>query len=377
MISEYTYSSKVWLFPYERVMPGEEVIVYGAGYVGSRLVQQIEKNNYCKIRYLTDKNWSRLGALKWGGIEIKSPEEILNCDCKVIIAIENESIKKEVICELIKLGVDVKRIVSGLYAIPYVGSEEIKNPISTIIHYSEEEIKGHSFEKDYMELSELLRVYECTSPFIRVGNNNDGGYVMADCFFNYGEAYSFGISDDCSWDLTMAEKGYDVFMYDHTIEGIIYDDDRLHFNKIGIAEEFDHSDEVDTLENIIYRNGHVNKNGMVLKMDVEGAEYGFMKMVSDSTLNQFDQIVLELHNLHSRPRDAIDLLHRIDKLFGLIHIHVNNYASVIMIDSRIIPDVLELSFLNKHNDSILPKRIKNRYLNIDAPNCPDISDFVI
>lgn len=67
MISEYTYSSKVWLFPYERVMPGEEVIVYGAGYIGSRLVQQIEKNNYCKIRYLTDKNWSRLGALKWGG----------------------------------------------------------------------------------------------------------------------------------------------------------------------------------------------------------------------------------------------------------------------------------------------------------------------
>lgn len=59
-----------------------------------------------------------------GGDEIKSPEEILNCDCKVIIAIENESIIKEVICELIKLGVDVKRIVSGLYAIPYVGSKK-------------------------------------------------------------------------------------------------------------------------------------------------------------------------------------------------------------------------------------------------------------
>ena len=55
--------------------------------------------------------------------------------------------------------------------------------------------------------------------YVRVGGDNDGGYVMLDDFKRKIEAaYSFGIGSDVSWDEAMACRGIDVFMYDHTIE---------------------------------------------------------------------------------------------------------------------------------------------------------------
>ena len=47
---------------------------------------------------------------------------------------------------------------------------------------------------------------------------HDGGYILLDDFHEGSIAYSFGISTDVTWDKEMASRGYDVFMYDHTID---------------------------------------------------------------------------------------------------------------------------------------------------------------
>lgn len=59
---------------------------------------------------------------------------------------------------------------------------------------------------------------DCSPGFVRVGNAHDGGYVMLNDFAHRNIAYSIGINDDVSWDFDMAERGFDVYMYDHTIE---------------------------------------------------------------------------------------------------------------------------------------------------------------
>ena len=56
---------------------------------------------------------------------------------------------------------------------------------------------------------------------VRTGKHYDGGYIMLDDFHAGDIAYSFGICDDVSWDKDMASRGYDIFMYDHTIDMII------------------------------------------------------------------------------------------------------------------------------------------------------------
>ena len=52
---------------------------------------------------------------------------------------------------------------------------------------------------------------------VRIGRDYDGGYVMADPGED-GIAYSFGIGNDVSWDSGMARRGYEIFMYDITID---------------------------------------------------------------------------------------------------------------------------------------------------------------
>ena len=65
---------------------------------------------------------------------------------------------------------------------------------------------------------------------LRIGRAYDGGYVMVDDFDNC-VAYSFGISDDVSWDFDIAKRGIDVYMYDHTIDSLPVYDERFHFFK--------------------------------------------------------------------------------------------------------------------------------------------------
>ena len=52
---------------------------------------------------------------------------------------------------------------------------------------------------------------------ILLGEKDDGCYVLLDDFENIKYAYSFGIYTNIQFDKALADKGIDVYMYDHTI----------------------------------------------------------------------------------------------------------------------------------------------------------------
>ena len=140
--------------------------------------------------------------------------------------------------------------------------------------------------------------------FVRLGKANDGGYIMVDNFDASGNAiaYSFGIANDVSWDLDMARRGYDIFMYDPAIETLPIENDKFHFFKEGILGIEVPEKSMHTLNYFLKRNGHEDKQNMILKMDVEGAEWSFLSTVTAETLNKFDQILFEFHDL-TQPKD--------------------------------------------------------------------------
>lgn len=90
----------------------------------------------------------------------------------------------------------------------------------------------------------------------RIGGNNDGGYVMLDDFDNSKIAYSFGIGQNISWDECIANKGIDVYCYDHTIDALPKENVRLHFNKIGIAGADRIEEKLLSMSTIMKRNFH-------------------------------------------------------------------------------------------------------------------------
>lgn len=91
-------------------------------------------------------------------------------------------------------------------------------------------------EKFYQTLKSRLKIRRAENvSFVRVGQNGDGGYVMADDFRKGGIAYSFGISTEISWDFAMSQRGYDIFMYDMTIDGLPFENEKFPFSRKVLA----------------------------------------------------------------------------------------------------------------------------------------------
>ncbi|MCI6284977.1 FkbM family methyltransferase [Selenomonas sp.] len=185
---------------------------------------------------------------------------------------------------------------------------------------------------------------------VRIGKESDGGYVMLDDFAGRKIAYSFGICDDVSWDKEMAKRGMDVYMYDHTIDGLPEDDERFHWQKIGITGTYDEqTPQLKTLDMLLHENGHDDTYGMILKIDVEGAEWGVLETVSEETLKHFSQIVIEFHDMTHEPLDQGKLrsLQKIGACWQLVHVHGNNCMHSIMSHGIVLPDVMECTFVRK------------------------------
>lgn len=68
-------------------------------------------------------------------------------------------------------------------------------------------------------LQEIKVVNPIGKTFCRIGRDYDGGYLMLNVFHG-NIAYSFGINDDVSWDEDVANRGYEVYLYDHTIDAL-------------------------------------------------------------------------------------------------------------------------------------------------------------
>ena len=226
-------------------------------------------------------------------------------------------------------------------------------------------------ENYYRELHSLLKIDSAEGfDLIRIGRDYDGGYIMLDDFEPGGIAYSFGISGDVSWDKDMASRGYDVFMYDHTIDGLPEENTRFHWSKLGIADGVTHDDRLKTLEELISRNGHEGKRDMILKMDVEGAEWGFLESVKPETLSQFSQMTFELHNMikladHER---VLNILRKINETHQLVHLHANNVSSYVMIGGRNFAALFEVSYVLRDKYKFSSEYDVKLPLKIDMPN---------
>ncbi|NIJ38723.1 hypothetical protein FHR22_003447 [Sphingopyxis panaciterrae] len=202
----------------------------------------------------------------------------------------------------------------------------------------------------------LLQPYDALNARkIRVGRPFDGGYVMADAFEGVEAAYSFGINDDVSWDLDMALRDVDIFQYDHTIDNLPIENSRFHWEQLGIAAFS--SDNMRSIGDLIKANGHQDSNNLILKCDIECAEWETLRHTPKSILSKFSQIVLELHDIRrlGNPEDdgARQAIVNLTNSHRVIHVHGNNYGGVGIVGGICLPNVIELTLLRKDMDQFV------------------------
>ena len=211
----------------------------------------------------------------------------------------------------------------------------------------------------YKFLKELRPYDQLNSKRIRLGSQEDGGYVMLDSGLEDIEVlYSYGVEDNSDFELMFCEKYQAIArLYDHTVDESPLKRNFFFFKKEGVGPK--KTKYLDTIENHIKKNGDGEKK-LILKMDVEGAEWDTFTHIPNSILSLFEQIVVEVHFFHSIMPNFVGVnlspskvekkthaIKKINNLFYLYHVHANNYDPLYYIDGFKLPNSMELTFVNK------------------------------
>lgn len=233
----------------------------------------------------------------------------------------------------------------------------------------------------------LLTPYDIDVPKVRLGPNEDGGYVFADMLDPASQpVMSYGIAKEYRFDKLMAERGHHVYMFDHTINGIENPHERMHYFKEGVAGNYPNvnvpgvTDEAERLYSIAdhIKRHNIPGDRIILKMDVEGAEFGAFLALDDATMDKIEQITLEVHSLESLECSAqyregfTKTFENLNRRFTLFHVHANNVdgpTTYHYVEGMPVSVLMELSFIK--TDRVKRRPSETAYPTVyDHPNFP-------
>jgi hypothetical protein len=210
----------------------------------------------------------------------------------------------------------------------------------------------------------------------RFGTPDDGGYLLCENLTKQVQsAYSYGIEGRDEWGCDVSRAYHlPIHQYDcFNPKRPVCNGGQFHFHDecVGPAPARLDQRAYDSLTNQIAKNGDAGKH-LLIKMDVESAEWDVFAATPDHFFENVDQLVVEFHELD----DAryIDVIEKLKKTFYIANVHFNNYAC--MWWSKPFPGLaFEILMVNKRIgilDSANPWAV---YPNpLDAPNYPSRKD---
>ena len=204
----------------------------------------------------------------------------------------------------------------------------------------------------------------------RFGSANDGGYLMCENLLSGIQvAYSYGIDTEDNWGCEVSQRfGVAVHQYDcFTPHRPTCENGRFVFHDecIGPRAETIDAHPFDSLTGQIAKNGDSGKR-LLIKMDIEGAEWESLLATPNELLDRIDQLPMELHGVNG-PRFA-ELVRKLKQTFYLVSVHFNNYAC--STSARPFPSIAyQVLFVNKRLgvlDPSQPGRVPG-----SPPDAPD------
>jgi hypothetical protein len=217
----------------------------------------------------------------------------------------------------------------------------------------------------------------------RFGESNDGGYLMCNNLLGAVQSgYSYGISGYDKWGCDISTRfNVPVHQYDcfeTTQPACSTGNTVFHAECVGGTGKTADGRLFDTIESQFAKNGDRSKR-IVLKIDVEGAEWDSFLAVPDRVLQQIDQIAVEFHWLQDEKSRWIQddkylrVVQRLKQFFEVAHIHFNNASCVG--DLAPFPSwAYEVLFVSKRLAVVDPSRKAGGLHLLDAPNDPSALD---
>jgi hypothetical protein len=245
-----------------------------------------------------------------------------------------------------------------------------------------------------------------TSKLIRLGNNQDGGYLLPiDALKKSENLISFGLGDNFSFEMDFFKKKPNslIYVFDHTVniftfiwqvyiyfKRIFYfkSNFKIFFKKIVNLKNyhffFNQINVQHFRKKIVAKKKKANQSDLknifemiksnenIISIDIEGCEY---KIIDDlkKFSNKINLLIIEFHDLDNNFFLFKNKILMLKKFFNIVHLHGNNNSKCL---DNGLPNVLEITFLNKSKFKLRTRvLLKNFPTKLDFPNQPLKEDY--
>jgi hypothetical protein len=225
---------------------------------------------------------------------------------------------------------------------------------------------------DVYGLIKKLRPQDCGKDLIRIGGNEDGGYLIPDDLEGIEYCFSPGVSILSEFENELADRKIRSFLADYSVDSPTITRPEFIFDKkfLGLID----NEQFFTLAT--WKDKYLkNYTGdLILQMDIEQAEYPVILSTPDHLLDQFRILAIEFHSLHKLfDPFAFEVIsacfQKLLEHFYVVHIHPNNFEGSVSVGDIEVPKNMEFTFLNKKRVSrTKPQRVFPHSL--DVPNVP-------
>jgi len=227
-------------------------------------------------------------------------------------------------------------------------------------------------------LAELQPVALKNCTLKRFGSANDGGYLMCENLIEpLDAAYSYGVGRNDDWGCEVSRRyRVPVHQYDcfdparPTCNGGMF---IFHDECVGDRTGYRKSRFFDTLENQIRKNPDVvGSRRVIIKMDIEGAEWDSLLAAPDELFASIPQITMEMHG-YNDPK-ILAVIRKMKRNFYLVNLHFNNWSCTSKA-APLLAWAYQTHWVNKRigvPDSSVPVPAPMSPLNApDSPTWPD------
>jgi len=217
------------------------------------------------------------------------------------------------------------------------------------------------------------------------GRKGDGRYILPLELLHKLDnivVLSFGVADDISFeqDLLKDVPSAKVFCFDPSIDDLPEKDERIKFSKIGLAGNDIPSKNLFSFATILDKMDLKKPCNLLIKMDIEGWEWGFLESVDLQKMNVSfftAELHVKMYNFYSvfllpfSIYNKYRILKRISNDYYIFHTHANNYRYT-KFKNFIMPDLVELTFINK---AVFYEQIVNDVKELNVTNVAYQEDF--
>lgn len=251
-----------------------------------------------------------------------------------------------------RLGLSVARLISWAL---FAGKGGSRNAFGSYISPKEFAARSNPIPRN--EISALLTRFvpkHAHNQLVRVGSEFDGGYVMLPMDWPNTYLISGGISTNNDFEFQLAEWGATGLEVDYSVSSPPMRHPNLDFIQKKITSRSNEFANEITIDDLFEKAKLLAKKGtkFILKLDIEGHEWTCFE--NAKFLSEFDQIVVEYHNLHRLAEANFRTLvsnvtEKIGNTHSTIYLSANNCCGVSLLSGLPIPNVIEVTYAK--NDS--------------------------